>query len=322
MQIMKGLEGLRNVPQGSVLSVGNFDGMHRGHQGLLALARRLRDEHGHAALVVITFEPHPLTVLRPEKAPPRLSPPAMKHALLEAQGVDYLVELPPSRDVLDLTAEEFWRILRDEVRTAHLVEGHDFNFGKGRGGSIEKLMEWSANSPVELHIVEAVTVALLDMQVVPVSSTLIRWLIAHGRVRDAAICLGRCYALWGPVVRGYERGRTIGMPTANFQVDEQLAPMDGVYVGRCDVDGRAYPAAVSIGTMPTFGENRRQIEAHLVGFNGDLYGRTLQLDLIDWLRDQRKFTNVEDLKSQLARDIAVVIERSHLDSARAIARVS
>src|SRR5688500_5097722 len=190
--------------------------------------------------------------------------------MLEAAGVDEYVVLPLSKEVLGLTAEAFWTILRDEARPTHVVEGSSFNFGKGRGGNIDRLREWSAASPIALHIVDAVTVPLLDLSVVPVSSSLIRWLLAHGRARDAAICLGRPYALRGEVVKGHQRGRTIGVPTANLDVNEQLIPGDGVYVGRGTVGAAAFPAAVSIGTMPTFGENRRQVEAHLIGFSGDL----------------------------------------------------
>ena len=138
---------------------------------------------------------------------------------------------------------------------------------------------------------------LLDLRVVPVSSTVVRWLIAYGRIRDAAICLGRPYALRGEVIRGHQRGREIGVPTANLRCEAQIIPDDAVYAGRATVDGKTYPAAVSIGTMPTFGENQRQIEAHLVGFSGDIYGRTLTVELLDWLREQRKYTSIDLLKS-------------------------
>src|SRR4051812_27627411 len=126
MIVLEGIDGLTQLPAGAVLSIGNFDGVHRGHQQIIATGKALRDEQGSSALALVTFEPHPLTVLRPELAPPRLTPVARKKALLEAAGVDYLVVLPPSRQVLNLTAEEFWAILRDKVRPAHLIEGRDF----------------------------------------------------------------------------------------------------------------------------------------------------------------------------------------------------
>jgi riboflavin kinase/FMN adenylyltransferase len=236
--------------------------------------------------------------------------------------VDEYVVLPPTPDVLNLTAEQFWQILRDEARPAHLVEGESFNFGKGRGGSIDRLREWTAGSPVRLHVVPPVTVPLLDLQIVPVSSSLVRWLVAHGRARDAAICLGRPYELVGPVVKGHQRGKAIGMPTANVDCQDQLVPADGVYAGRCDVGGRAYPAALSVGTMPTFGPNARQVEAHLVGFDGDLYGQTLRVEVLDWLREQRKFKGIDALKAQLAQDIRDVVARSKLDPQTPVASVA
>jgi len=302
MKIPQGIEGLATLPPGMALSVGNFDGLHRGHAAILELCRSLRTA-GATGVAFATFEPHPLTVLRPEFAPPRLMSVSQKHEAFAAAGVDYLVELPPTPEVLNASAESFWEMLRDRTRPSHIVEGSNFHFGKGRAGTIERLREWCSQSAVKLHEIDAVTVPLVDLQVAPVSSSLIRFLLSVGRVRDAAICLGRPYALRAPVVKGFERGRTIGVPTANLQVTEQLIPGEGVYAGRCTVDGKTYPVALSIGTMPTFGENPPQVEAHLIGFSGDLYGQTINVEVIDWLRDQRKFAAVDKLKAQLARDI-------------------
>ena len=320
LNVSTGLDGLRALQPGGVLSVGNFDGLHLGHRKIIEIAKQLRAPGRR--LAVVTFEPHPLTVLRPDLAPPRLTPPQKKRELLAAAGVDDLVELPPEPAVLNLTAEAFWQILRDDVRPTHVVEGRSFNFGKGRGGTIDKLREWAADSLVKLEIIEGVTVPLCDLAVVDVSSSLIRWLTAHGRVRDAAICLGRAYAVRGEVVKGHQRGRTIGIPTANLRVTDQLVPPDGVYAGRATVGGTSYAAAVSIGTMPTFGENQRQVEAYLIGFDGDLYGQTIEVELVDWIREQWKFSSVDALKAQMRRDIAYAEERAGLPIDRAIARIA
>lgn len=319
MQILEGLDGLVRLPAGAVVSIGNFDGVHRGHLKILEVADGLRRPR-REPLAVVTFEPHPLTVLRPEAAPPRLTSPALKQELLERAGVDFLVVLPPAREVLDLSAEQFWAILRDQVRPAHLVEGSSFRFGKGAAGSIAKLRDWTRGSDIELHVVDSVTVPLLNLEIVPVSSSLIRWLLAQGRARDAGICLGRAYAIEGEVIEGFRRGKELGIPTANLKEDGQVTPADGVYAGRCQVDGRAYPAAVSIGTLPTFNEHARQIEAHLVGFDGNLYGRTLRVELIDWLREQRKYPGVEPMMRQITVDIAETVERVGWEVGRAIAR--
>jgi riboflavin kinase/FMN adenylyltransferase len=321
MEIVEGLNGLRSAPAGGVVSIGTFDGVHRGHQRIIEVARDLKEKTG-GELVVVTFEPHPLTVLRPEKAPPRLTPSSLKRELLRQAGVDRLVVIPPAREVLDLSAEDFWAILRDEVRPVQMVEGGTFTFGKGRGGTIEKLKVWTADAGMRLRVIEPVEVALLDLTVVAVSSSLIRWLLGNGRVRDAAICLGHAYTLEGEIVKGYQRGRTIGVPTANLDCGEQLVPAEGVYAGRCAVDGKVYPAAVSIGRMETFGDKlRRQVEAHLVGFEGDLYGQILRVELLYWLREQRKYGSIDTLMRQIRRDIDQAVERAGLSPAIEIARI-
>jgi riboflavin kinase/FMN adenylyltransferase len=322
MNIYQGLDGLRQLPAGSVVSIGNFDGIHLGHRRILEVADSLRAGSASHRVAVITFEPHPLTVLRPGHAPPRLTTGAMKRALLDDAGVDDLVVLPPAPEVLNLTAERFWELLRDQVRPAWLVEGPTFNFGKGRGGNIDRLREWAAAAGVGLRVVEPVSAALLDLQVVPVSSSIIRWLVDLGRVRDAAICIGRPYALEGPVVKGHQRGRAIGVPTANLDCGEQLLPADGVYAARADVDGTTYPVALSIGTVPTFGPNARQVEAHLIGFDGDLYGKSMHVEVVDWLREQRKFSGVQALKARLAQDIEDVLERSGMNPAMPIGAIA
>ena len=316
MQIHDGLDGLRHLPPGLALSVGNFDGLHRGHRRILEIARSLQ---GAAGIAVATFEPHPFTVLRPGHAPPRLTPLPLKIELLAEAGVDHVAILPPTTNLLNLTAEAFWKILRDDVRPAHMIEGQSFTFGKNRGGNIDLLCEWAADSAVQLHIIDGVEVPLLDLKITPVSSSLVRWLLVCGRVRDAAICLGKPYALQGVVVKGFQRGRTIGVPTANLDCGEQLLPAKGVYAGRCKIDEQEYPAAVSIGTLPTFGDDQLQVEAHLIGFSGDLYGRTLRLEFIDWIREQEKFQGIDPLKRQLALDIEWSKKRSGMDSTRAIA---
>jgi len=316
MEILQGLNGLRCLEPDAVVSIGNFDGVHRGHQEILRRARELCAGQERRRLAVVTFEPHPLTVLRPGTALRRLTPPVLKEALLCHARVDYLVVLPPERPVLDMTAEDFWGRLREDAKPSWLVEGGEFNFGKDRGGTVEKLRSWAKADGVGLEVVDDVEAVLLDLSVVQVSSTLVRWLLAHGRVRDAGICLGRPYVLEGEVVKGCQRGREIGVPTANLQCADQLVPGEGVYAGRCRLGAAVYPAALSIGTMPTFGGDQRQIEAYLVGFSGDLYGQTLRVELLDWVRDQRKFEGAAALKVQLDWDIEAVGHRNAMEAGR------
>jgi riboflavin kinase/FMN adenylyltransferase len=315
MRVLEGLAGLKQVPPGRVLSIGNFDGVHVGHERILHDGVAMKQAGKATGLSIVTFEPHPLTVLRPALAPPRLTPPAIKESLLAAAGVDELVVLPPTPDLLNLTAQDFWAILRDAVRPAHIIEGRSFTFGKARGGTVEKLVEWARGTEVTIEVAEAVEVTLLNLQVVEVNSSLIRWLLSHGRVRDAAICLGRPYVLEGPVVKGFQRGRTIGVPTANVDCGDQMIPADGVYAARTEVDGVQYPMALSVGTLPTFGEHERQVEGHIVGFNGDIYGRTLRIEVTDWIREQQKYSSIELLKEQIARDIDEIVGRVETTSA-------
>ena len=242
-------------------------------------------------------------MLRPAAAPPRLTPARIKNELLAGAGVDELVVLPPTPDVLNLTAEDFWATLRDAVRPALIVEGRSFNFGKGRGGTVPRLQQWSRDAGIEMVVLDDITAELCDQTVVSIGSTLIRWLVAHGRMQDVSRCLGRAYAVEGTVITGFQRGRTIGVPTANLRVEDQLIPGDGVYAGRARVGERWFDAAISIGNLPTFENGAHQLEAHLLDFDGDLYGQPLRLELVAWVRDQVRFASLDALKDQIARDI-------------------
>jgi riboflavin kinase/FMN adenylyltransferase len=319
MDLFHGIAGLRSLPPRTVLSVGNFDGIHLGHRQILSTMQAIAAERGAAGLTVVTFEPHPLTVLRPDLAPPRLTPSGLKQELLAAGGVDHLVILPPEPEVLNLEAEAFWQILRDEVAPVVMVEGATFNFGKGRRGTIQRLRQWSAQSRVQLVEIEPILAVLTGFWQTPVSSSMIRWLLGHGRARDAAICLGRPHVLEGTVVKGFQRGRALGIPTANLDCGDQMVPLEGVYAARCTLDGVAWPVALSIGTMPTFGEHQRQVEAHLLDFSADLYGQTLRVEVLDWLRDQWRFPNIEGLQAQMALDLEHVRQRQALHPERPLA---
>jgi riboflavin kinase/FMN adenylyltransferase len=306
MLLEEGLDSLKRIPHGAAVTIGNFDGVHVGHASIVAQCVAARGDGREA--VVVTFEPHPLTVIRPNLAPPRIASSQRKRQLLAALGVDRLVTLAPTPDVLGVNAEDFYAILRDDARVAHLVEGVNFNFGRARRGNINVLREWCARDGIPLTIATEVTVQLTDLAVVPVSSSLIRWLIAHGRVRDAEACLGRPFSLDGRVVKGDQRGRTIGFPTANLQCDDadQLLPAPGVYAARCRFDDQSHLAALSVGTKPTFDGEAVAIEAHVLDFAGDLYGKPMTIELLAWVRDQQKFPSVEALKAQLTRDVEAV----------------
>ncbi len=287
----------------AIITIGNFDGVHLGHQSLIAAARDMARELGGRA-VAISFNPHPAAVLRPGQEPPLLmTVEARRRAILEA-GADEVILLTPAPEILSLSPDRFIDHLKGLHNLRGLVEGPDFRFGANRAGSVATLAELSRTKDFSLRIIEPLSAPLTDQLIAPVSSSLIRWLIGCGRVADAAICLGRAFSLEGLVIEGEKRGRTLGVPTANLRIDPQMMlPADGVYAGRADVDGRTHAAAISIGVKPTFSEAERTVEVHLLDFSGDLYGRRLQVQLLRWLRDQQRFPNLPSLKRQLEHDV-------------------
>lgn len=295
----------------SVLTIGNFDGVHIGHAALVRRAREIADGH-HGKVIALTFEPHPATLLKDGVVPPRLTTFERRAELLRANGVDEVVCLTPTRELLSETAEQFVDELVNRFHPVAIVEGSDFRFGKGRRGDNELLARLGSSRGFAVHVVDPIEVDLSDQHLVRASSTLTRWLLSGGRVQDAARVLGRAYELSGPVVRGDRRGRELGFPTANIQTTCTL-PMGGVYaaVGVLP-DGREVPAAVSVGVRPTFDAMEPRLEAFLI--LGDQpsrglpvpglpeYGWTLTLRFEAFLREQFKFDSLEDLIRQMARD--------------------
>lgn len=294
-----------------IITIGNFDGVHLGHQAILRAARRLADAHS-ARVLAITFDPFPVAVLRPENAPPRVMSIDQRIAALKQAGADEVEVLNPTPKVLQQDATRFIGQLVEAHRAVGFVEGEDFRFGHKRGGDMAMLAEMGRQQGFVVEALPRVEARLSDQNVAPVSSSLVRWLVGRGRVEDAATCMGRAYELVGEVVKGEQRGRTIGVPTINLDPDcyaDLIAPMDGVYAGTAciDADAAAYPAAISVGVKPTFGHDRLTIEAHLVGYQSDapdaLYGKTIRLGFARWLRDQYPFPGIDALKQQLQRDI-------------------
>jgi riboflavin kinase/FMN adenylyltransferase len=284
--------------RGGALSVGNFDGVHRGHVALLEELRRQADAvHGPA--VALTFDPHPLQLLRPDSYPPPLTTIAERARLLRAHGADHVVILGTTHDFLRLTAEEFFeRVVRGHFEARAMVEGESFGFGRGRGGNVATLAELCRRDGLGLVVVPPV-----DVGGQAVSSSRVRAALQRGAVREAAQCLGRPYRLTGTVEAGQQRGAGLGFPTANLGRAQTLIPGDGVYAVRVDRDGTRWPGAANIGPNPTFGESARKVEVHLIGFRGDLYGQGLSVEFIDRLRDTRPFGGVSELVAQLRADV-------------------
>jgi riboflavin kinase/FMN adenylyltransferase len=306
------------LPGSTVITIGNFDGVHAGHAALIARAREIAGDEGAGPgrVIALAFDPHPLTSLRPDEAPPRLTTFEHRAVLLKAVGADQVVRLRPDARTLHQPADAFVRRLVERFRPRAFVEGRDFRFGRDRAGDVFRLAELGRRLGFGVEVVPPVEVVLTDQSQVAASSTLARWLIAHARVRDAAIVLGRPYTLSGTVIRGDRRGRTIGFPTANLRAD-CLIPGDGVYAGRARLpSGRWVPAAVSVGTKPTFGDGHRAVEAHLLTRAGTRqrlpglpeYGWALALEFVGWVRDQVRFESVGALVDQMHRDCERVRE--------------
>jgi len=325
----------------SVLTIGNFDGVHLGHRAILARARAVADDH-HARLIVLTFDPHPAAVLRPGSQPPLLCSSARRVELLMDAGADQVNLLKPTARVLGQSPEAFVGRLVEEFAPVAIIEGPDFHFGKGRAGNLETLAALGATHGFDVEAVPGVEVALHDRLTTPVSSSLVRWLVGRGRVADAQRCLGRPYALHTTITRGEQRGRTIGVPTINLDLahlEGHIFPADGVYAGVATLPSGigdlgcgmlethdaapgssdipdptshiphppTFPAAISVGIKPTFGKRGLTIEAHLIGYTSDdpdaLYGQFVGLDFARWLRDQYAFAGIDALRAQLTRDI-------------------
>jgi len=311
MDVVRGLDSFRLNAAGSVLTIGNFDGVHRGHQQLLAQGCLLAADTGQP-LVVLTFEPHPLSVVSAARAPTRLMTLDDKLAYLAALGAERTVVAESNRALLGMEAECFVRdVVVARFRPSHIVEGPSFGFGRGRRGNVELLRTLGQEHDFELCVVGPIALQIEAGETVPVSSSLVRRLLEQGRAHQAALCLGRPYRLAGTVVPGHRRGRALGYPTANLAVDDVLIPEDGVYSGLAGLGDLSLPAAVSIGTAPTFGAGPRQIEAYLLDFEGDVYGQRMRLDFLRRLRPQETYRTAEALIEQMKRDVAEVRRHAH-----------
>jgi riboflavin kinase/FMN adenylyltransferase len=299
VKLIRSLDELTPDVRGGAVTVGNFDGVHRGHAQIVERLRDLARRAGGPA-VVFTFDPHPVRLLRPSSAPPPLTWTDRKAALLAELGVDALVSYPTDEALLNLTAREFFdRILRGALDARALVEGTNFCFGHDRAGTIDVLREFAGGAGVALEVVEPIT---LDGEVV--SSSRVRKLIAAGRIDEARRLLTRPYRIRGVVRHGASRGAKIGFPTANLDGIDTLLPGPGVYAGYAVAGATRRPAAVNIGPNPTFGEQTLKIEAHLLDYHGNLYGSLMELDFLARLRDVRPFASLDELKAQLAQDVA------------------
>jgi riboflavin kinase / FMN adenylyltransferase len=284
---------------GGCVTVGNFDGVHRGHAALVAAAKRLATAVGGPA-VAVTFDPPPVALLNPPAWKlPLATLPNRVQRLLDG-GADHVVILQTDASLLALSAEAFFEdVLLRQLGARAVVEGYNFHFGRGRGGNVSTLRTMCADAGIAF---EEVPPLLFGGEAI--SSSRVRAAVNAGDVKLAAELLDHPYCISGEVVAGVKRGRTIGFPTANLANVETLPPADGVYAVRANVNGGMYAAAANVGPNPTFGDETRKIEVHLLDFAGDLYGKNMQVEFVARLRETKPFANVGALKSQLERDVA------------------
>jgi riboflavin kinase / FMN adenylyltransferase len=303
MNVLHSLDDFSDSLRGGAVAIGNFDGVHLGHARLVERLRAMAVRVEGPA-VVFTFDPPPTRILRPEVAPEPLLWIERKIEILAELGVDAVLIYPTDRSLLELESRQFFDgIVRDRLGARAMVEGPNFFFGHHRSGNVEVLRGFCAEMNMPFEVAEPVDVA---GQIV--SSSRIRSLISAGRLDEARTMLGRPYRIRGMVVRGANRGARIGYPTANVGQIDTLLPGEGIYAARARAENRWYSAAVSVGPNPTFDEGRLKVEAFLVGFEGTIYGRPIEIDFLARLRDITRFASVEALTSQMAQDVARAVE--------------
>lgn len=296
MQIIDDLSKA-SLRQETILTIGAFDGVHRGHQSLIgAVVERARDTDRLAAL--ITFHPHPAVVLAPERAPRYLTTPGEKLALLETLGVDLVVLLSFDREMASMVAQAFMGKVARYLRLRELWVGANFSLGRNREGDLPRLRDLGHELGYAVTVFQPV---LVDQQ--PVSSSRIRALFIEGRIKDAAALLGRYPSIAGEVVRGAQRGRLLGFPTAKLKVrPERAMPADGVYAVFAVLGSERYPAVANIGVSPTFDNGARTVETHIFDFDEDIHGCDLVVEFVSRLRDERRFDDIDDLATQIEID--------------------
>ncbi|RJR18064.1 MAG: bifunctional riboflavin kinase/FAD synthetase [Nitrospiraceae bacterium] len=310
---MKIIDGIENVKQNlpyPVLTLGNFDGVHLGHQAIFRMLKeRAREMNGTS--IVYTFVPHPMRVIAPERAPKLLTTYKEKIKLIEESGIDVIICTNFTKEFANISAEDFvTEILCNTLNVKEIFIGANYLFGKGRKGSPELLKRLGRKCGFSVTIINEIA-----FDNIVLSSSGIRNLVAKGRVDEAMKFLGRYYSVEGIVVEGAKRGKSLlNTPTANLLTANDLLPKDGVYAVTVEIDGKTYGGATNIGHNPTFGDKKFSFETHVLDFNGQLLGKTLKVFFVKRIRDEMKFSGVEELGTQMKKDIEDIrgILKNHL----------
>ena len=305
MRIVRDWRGLSDADRGAAVAVGAFDGVHRGHQAVIAEARAAAQRLG-APLGVVSFDPHPRRWFQPDAAPFRLMTAEQMAEALTPLGVDILYLLPFDGEMAGMSDAAFAeQVLAQGLGVRHAAVGFDFTFGKGRSGSPEALRVYGERLGFTVSVAERID----DPDGLKLSSSAVREALKAGDMDRAAAILGRPFAIRGEVIHGDKRGRTIGVPTANVDLDDYMRPAYGVYAIRAHLpNGRTFDGVASLGVRPMYAVETPLLEAWLFDFDGDLYGQALDVQLIAWLRGEQTFDGLEALKAQIDRDAAAARE--------------
>ncbi|MHB1126573.1 MAG: bifunctional riboflavin kinase/FAD synthetase [Bacillota bacterium] len=299
MEIVQGIFSFHYL-ENVVVALGNFDGVHLGHQHLIsACVRKAREIQGKA--VVLTFDPHPMKLLQPERAPRLLLTPQRKAAIISQLGVDFLLLVPFDDHLAQLSPEDFVAdMLWGKLHPRYIFVGFNYSFGQGGQGSPLVLANLASRWSTQVQVVEPV-----KAEDAVVSSTTIREALEKGDIRRAKALLGYWPILEGEVIPGDQRGRQLGFPTANLNVNKEiLIPPEGVYATRVNVEGKLYPGIVNIGRRPTFGDDLpNSVEVYIMDFARDIYGQSVVLELIEMLRPEKRFASADDLIAQIQNDV-------------------
>jgi len=299
MSIITDLSELKSPIQNPVLTIGNFDGVHKGHLALFERVKQIAKEINGSS-VVMTFDPHPIKVLSNGNGPPVITPTPQKLRLIKEVGIDIILCLPFTKEFANIPAKDFVeKILVEKIGVKYVVVGYDYSFGKNRQGNIEFLKKMAQRYQFKVEVVEPVSI-----NGIIVSSTKIRKLVQEGKLEEAKLLLGRNYQVTGTVISGKNRGaRILGYPTANLKLIDELTPKVGVYAVKVHIDNEVYKGVANIGYNPTFGNGAFSVETHIIGFNRNILGKEIIVEFVKRLRDEKKFESPSELAEQIKKDI-------------------
>lgn len=307
MQIIQDIETIKEPFKSAVITIGNFDGVHIGHQALFHEVIERAEAMGGTA-VAMTFEPHPIRVITRNGHPPLITLYEQKSELIQKAGIDVLVCIPFTLEFAALSARSFVEdILVKRIGMKAIVVGQDYTFGNRREGNVELLQQYADELGFELIVADWIQSSTVDNH--RISSTAIRKLVTHGQMEKAGKMLGRNYQIRGTVAHGRDRGgKLLGIPTANINLHDELCPKVGVYAVIVRYDGQRYPGVANIGYSPTFDDHVFTVEAHILDFKKEIYGEKIMVNFVQRLRDEIKFSGISELVEQIDRDIALARE--------------